>query len=476
MGHSPGKRALIVHFTPPSVIGGVESIMAQHAELLSDRGWRIEFLAGRSGRSRFPLHVLPALNPARPAGLELEKVLADGDVPDYFSKLEAQIGEKLEELAGEADVVIAHNAFTLHFCMPLTAALWKLAEQRPMGSVIAWCHDLSWTNPLYIPTMHVGYPWELLRTQAPNTQYVTVSHERKFELVALWNELDSVGTVDEPGVPAQHTAVRDNAQPSVMDRLGASSHVETEKDSRVTVIPNGIDPERFLRLSPATRHISKRYRFFDRDMVLLLPVRITRRKNIEAAIRAVGCLRDRGLDVLFVVSGPVAPHHPGLSITYLGRLKALREELGLDEAVVFLADALGERLADRTVSELYTVADALLFPSAQEGFGLPILEAGLARTPVILSDIPIFREVSDDDTVVFDLDDPPDTIASKVVAALDTGPSRLYRRIMREFRWDAIMDQKIVPLLLAAPTTNDAATFEWPASGAGSSGKAGSST
>jgi glycosyltransferase involved in cell wall biosynthesis len=176
-------------------------------------------------------------------------------------------------------------------------------------------------------------------------------------------------------------------------------------------------------------------------------VRITRRKNIELGIRVVQELKDHGLDVCFVISGPVAPHHPGRSRGYLEELKVLRAHLHVEQEVLFLADALGFNLTSDEVAELYQLADILFFPSAQEGFGLPILEAGLSRVPVVLSDIPIFREVGGDDVVLFELNDPPDTIAASVMRLLQHPSSRLYRRILRDYRWDSIVDRKIMPLL-----------------------------
>jgi glycosyltransferase involved in cell wall biosynthesis len=385
----------------------VESIIAQHAALLLARGFEVEVVAGRRGRSRIPTQVIPEIDAARPSGVLIEAELAAGMVSSRFYRMQQRILTRLNPIVDLADTVIVHNAFTLHFSLPLTAALWELAARRAPGSTIAWCHDLAWTNPLYVPAMHDGYPWDLLRRPAPNTRYVTVSAERKTELGHLWNG----------------------------------------GEGRIRVVPNGIDVASFLRLSRAAYDLARRFRLFERDAVLLLPVRITRRKNVEVGIRVVRGLKERGLDVVFLVSGPQATHHPGLSSAYLGELKALRLELEVEEEVIFLADTLGATPNSRTVAELYSLADVLLFPSAQEGFGLPILEAGLARVPAVLSDLPIFREVGGQDTWRFDREAPADTIAAEILKALDSRPSRLYRRVLREYRWDAIVDRQIIPLL-----------------------------
>ena len=400
-------RILIMHYTPPGVIGGVEGIIQQHIRLLTGRGLLVEVVAGRPGQVEVPFHLIPEIDAARPENVQIEDELSHGVVSEEFEQTRRVIRESLEPLVARADAVIAHNAFTLHFSLPLTSVLWDLAAKRSPGSMIAWCHDLAWTNPLYIPAMYDTFPWNLLRLAAPNTNYVTVSGERKAELAALWGD----------------------------------------GGARIVVIPNGVDPVKLLRLSTFTSELVSRFGLFDRDIVLLLPVRITRRKNIEAGIRAIRSLKDQGLDVRFLISGPVAPHHPARSRSYLADLKALRAELRVSEEVVFLADELGENLDDRTVAELFAVSDVLLFPSAQEGFGLPILEAGVARLPVVLSDIPIFREVGGADIRTFALDSPADTIAAEILRSLDNGPSRLYRRALREYRWDAIVDRKILPLL-----------------------------
>lgn len=51
-------------------------------------------------------------------------------------------------------------------------------------------------------------------------------------------------------------------------------------------------------------------------------------------------------------------------------------------------------ISDEELAWLYSHARVLLMPSLFEGFGIPVLEAMQQRLPVVLSDIPIFREVA----------------------------------------------------------------------------------
>ena len=70
---------------------------------------------------------------------------------------------------------------------------------------------------------------------------------------------------------------------------------------------------------------------------------------------------------------------------------------------------------DADVPPLLAGARALVLPSFAEGFGLPVLEAQAAGTPVACSDLPALREAAGDAAVYFD----PHDVAS-IVAALNT--------------------------------------------------------
>ena len=53
-------------------------------------------------------------------------------------------------------------------------------------------------------------------------------------------------------------------------------------------------------------------------------------------------------------------------------------------------------VTDAEYAELLEQAFALVHASLDEGFGIPLIEAMAAGTPIVVSDIPIFREVGAD--------------------------------------------------------------------------------
>ena len=72
-------------------------------------------------------------------------------------------------------------------------------------------------------------------------------------------------------------------------------------------------------------------------------------------------------------------------------------ELGLTERVIFMG-----KVSDSSLAELYKTCFATVQPSLSEGFGLTGLEAMSFKSPVIASDIPVFKEVYQKGAVYFD--------------------------------------------------------------------------
>ncbi len=58
-------------------------------------------------------------------------------------------------------------------------------------------------------------------------------------------------------------------------------------------------------------------------------------------------------------------------------------------------------ISDEELANQYNSCDAVIFASKTEGFGLALIEAAIYKKPLIIRDIPIFREVSGDNAFYF---------------------------------------------------------------------------
>lgn len=407
-------NVVILHYSAPPIVGGVERVIQAQAELLLAAGHHVTILAGRGStfNRNAPLRRVPLLDSVHPEILRLGQELAEGRVSDLFAETEAAIRRELRSHLKGADVCLVHNALTLHKNLPLTSALWHLAGDGVHTPIVAWCHDLAWVNPQYLSSLHNGEPWDLLRRPLPAAHYVAVSEDRAHQLVTLWGK-------DAPSP---------------------------------TVIPNGVDAASFLRLSPTGRRLAARLELWEQDLVLLQPARLTRRKNIELAIRITASLVARGICTRLIVTGPPGPHNV-TNTAYVRELDELRRSLGVEKAALLLyleRNGAGRpmRISNRVVADLYALSDALLFPSKQEGFGLPLIEAGLARLPMFCSDIPPSRELAGDSGHYFALDTSPQAVAEMIESWMRTDPAyRLRRRVFRSYTWQAVYANHIEPLL-----------------------------
>ena len=209
----------------------------------------------------------------------------------------------------------------------------------------------------------------------------------------------------------------------------------------------------FYRCNCLVTRLIRAYGLLEADCVFLLPARLTRRKNIELGLHWLAAVREQsGWDARLVVTGPPGPHNP-TNAAYLEQLLALRRELQLDQAAHFVYEAHDNAaeplfLTDEEMAQFYQLADALFFPSRQEGFGIPILEAALARLPIFATDLPPFRESAGPWATLF----PPETPAHKVARAILKILQRdrafqLRRRVLGHFTWRRLVKTKVLPLL-----------------------------
>jgi glycosyltransferase involved in cell wall biosynthesis len=237
------------------------------------------------------------------------------------------------------------------------------------------------------------------------------------------------------------------------DRRGILAELLGLLPEQIAVVTPGVDVRGLLKLEPETADLVERLRLLEAAPLLLLPARITRRKNIELAIAIAGAMRHQGATPRLVVTGPPGPHNP-TNAAYLAELLALRRDTGAEDATVFLyevfTDPRGQPrpVSDAMLADFFHLADGLLFPSRYEGFGIPVLEAGLSGLPIFCSDIPPLRASAGSAALYFGLEERPDQIAERILAALAVDQRyALRRRVRTIYTWEAIVRRHIVPLL-----------------------------
>jgi glycosyltransferase involved in cell wall biosynthesis len=89
-----------------------------------------------------------------------------------------------------------------------------------------------------------------------------------------------------------------------------------------------------------------------------------------------------------------------MPLVLVGRAKEWALDLGKREGITVTGEVTDDELA-----ALYTGAHALVFPSDDEGFGLPTVEALACGTPVVACDVPALREVLGDRATFVDCAD-----------------------------------------------------------------------
>ena len=143
-------------------------------------------------------------------------------------------------------------------------------------------------------------------------------------------------------------------------------------EKRIIYLPNGIDPERFSRR--VGWDFRERYGVPRERLLCCCIARIDYQKNQQALLRAAALLRDRGVDAGVVLIGPVSAEW------YADEMRQLISELDLGSRVVWLPGVGAE---DELLPAALQAADCFVLPSFHEPFGIAVLEAWSAGTPVV---------------------------------------------------------------------------------------------
>lgn len=179
-----------------------------------------------------------------------------------------------------------------------------------------------------------------------------------------------------------------------------------------TVIPNGVDAQRFLDATPG---------FDDLRPYLLTVGGIEPRKGTLDLVEAFALLRRDHPELRLVIAGGET----------LFDYRDYRVDFETRCATLGIEPVILGAVADEALPGLVAGCAVFAFPSTKEGFGLAALEALAAGRPVVTRDLPVLREVFGD-TVRYAADPPAFAvqIASAMADPGDPGPGRMLARTL----------------------------------------------
>ncbi len=287
---------------------------------------------------------------------------------------------------------------------------WVLGEQLLLPRLAARAgvdlvHSLASTAPLWGPFRRVVTIHDLIYARFPEAHSGLREKGMRVLVPAAARRADRV------------IADSQSTRGDLIELLGIPSE-------RIDVVPLGLGAVR--RAEPLSeRDTRARFELGERRVVLSLSAKRSH-KNLRALIDALARIPAAERPVLVL---------PGYPTAHEAELRAHAHALGLGGDVRLLG-----WLAEPELEGLWAIADAFLFPSLYEGFGLPVLEAMARGVPVACSDASSLPEVAGDAALLFDPRDDAQIAAAVqrllCEPALAEGLRARGRTRAREFTWE----------------------------------------
>jgi len=272
-----------------------------------------------------------------------------------FTKEEIQkqakiIAQKIAQATKGAKAVIIENPLMGDYHLPAMFGFLIYAnEHKPKGTkVIFRIHDIYTDAPHYSKKLKEFFTEKEIRDMIQGQgvdNFLIINHRLKQELINL-------GAVPE----------------------------------KISYLPNGVDPEIFTtNLTPEEAKMAReRIGLADGEKLLLYPVRVVPRKNVEEAILLTYFIRQMtNKNYALMITGKV-DKSDSLSEGYYQVLKKIKELAGFK--VIFCRNShldpfpLKRRhnpdgtIKRFSIADIFQISDAVIMTSLREGFGYPYLE------------------------------------------------------------------------------------------------------
>ena len=158
--------------------------------------------------------------------------------------------------------------------------------------------------------------------------------------------------------------------------------VELTKGKNIISIYNTTELYKYKQNQPGLNE----YKFINEKYILSVGI-FEDRKNYITIVEAAYLLKKLNYNLKFVIVG--------FKTKFFKKIRKKVSLLNLNESFIFL-----HNVDDQVLLNLYKYSELFLFPSKYEGFGIPILEAVSQNCKILLSDIKVFKELTEISCVI----------------------------------------------------------------------------
>ena len=316
---------------------------------------------------------LPHIISTAPVPLE-SVTLAAGEIPDaaWLEGLEKELpGTQFRFVCEPAFRYLSEQRSTPErIRFRIRSALQTLAKEFSPGNALIWAHNLALARNLILSD-------ELaLFSKQHGLPLLSHHHDLWFEnRWSRWSEMRSCGFRSLSAVARASFAAAARVCHFTINRLDNAVLSRHLSEERARYLPNLAHPGRAPTVSSIRAARSwLRSQLCDDAPVWISPTRFIRRKNLAEAILLTRWLRPEGW---FVTTAGVSSRE---ELHYARTLKAASRKGKWRVRFELIA---GNNGSAPPIIDLISASEAMLLTSAQEGFGLPYLEAAALRKPLV---------------------------------------------------------------------------------------------
>jgi glycosyltransferase involved in cell wall biosynthesis len=282
-------------------------------------------------------------------------------------------------------------------------------------------------SPLRLPLSRIDV-FSTLMAPVINPTWSTVVH---IKTMHAFTEPESVAPLTRAYRLLSYPRTVKVAEAVIINSHSLRTEIERHLDvdpAKLRLIPEAVDHDLFKPgdSGAARAHIAAAYGV-TKPFVLFVSS-LWPYKNCDGLLKAWAHVRSALPDHQLVIVGA------GRDAAYTESLPALAAELGIAEDVVFV----GGIPLQETVP-FYRAAELFVYPSFNETFGLPILEAMATGCPVVTSNVTAMPETAGGAAMLADPSDPA-SIGKAILEAAGTAREQLIDKGLRragEFTWSA---------------------------------------